>query len=407
MAELIARETYLRRLAANKDTDVVKIITGMRRSGKSSLLLLFYDYLLAEGVAPENIIIMNFESLRFGNIEDYLSLYEFVSAKIPEKGRTYLLFDEIQQVLHWEKAVESFRLDFDVDIYITGSNARMLSSEFATLLSGRYVEIEVLPLSFKEFLSFYSFEKSVSDEEKFMKYLRFGGMPVLREYNFDETGCNQVLEGIYSTVLLRDIMSRYDKVDGVTLKKIILFLCSNIGSATSPNNIAGVLVHEKDLDSPRNFAGKTVEKYISMLNSAYLFYSVGRYDIKGRQLLKTLSKNYIADIGLRNLLLGYRDAERGHILENIVYLELRRRGYRVYIGKSGENEIDFVAEKTDEKIYFQVAESIISPETRAREIRPLQTVRDNYEKIILSMDRSFITSENGIKFVNIIDWLSE
>ena len=219
MAELIARETYLRRLAANKDTDVVKIITGMRRSGKSSLLLLFYDYLLAEGVAPENIIIMNFESLRFGNIEDYLSLYEFVSAKIPEKGRTYLLFDEIQQVLHWEKAVESFRLDFDVDIYITGSNARMLSSEFATLLSGRYVEIEVLPLSFKEFLTFYSFEKSLSDEEKFMTYLRFGGMPVLREYNFDETGCNQILEGIYSTVLLRDIMSRYDKVDGVTLKK--------------------------------------------------------------------------------------------------------------------------------------------------------------------------------------------
>ena len=313
----------------------------------------------------------------------------------------------MQAVEHWEKAIESFRLDFNVDIYITGSNAYLLSTEFATLLSGRYVEIRMLPLSFKEFLDFYEFDQNVSIDEKFQKYLQFGGMPILREYRFNEKGINQALEGIYSTVVIRDIMQRNSGSDQIMLHKIMLFLCSNIGSINSPNSIGGVLSHEGDIENgkQKNIAGKTVEKYISMLNSAYIFFSVNRYDVKGKQLLKTLGKNYIVDIGFRNMLLGYRDADRGHILENIVFLELIRRDYKVYIGKVGEAEVDFIAEKPNDKIYIQVTESMQTPETRERELRPLSMISDNYEKIVLSMDRSYISSYDGIKSLNLIDWL--
>ena len=313
----------------------------------------------------------------------------------------------MQAIEHWEKAIESFRLDFDVDIYVTGSNAYLLSTEFSTLLSGRYVEIRMLPLSFKEFLSFYTFNVPTTIEEKFQKYLQFGGMPILKEYHFNEARSNQALEGIYSTVVLRDILQRNPSADQIMLQKIMLFLCSNIGSITSPSNIGNVLASEGDIQRSKgkNIAGKTVEKYITMLRNAFIFYSVGRYDIKGKQLLKTLGKNYIIDMGFRNMLLGYRDADRGHIIENIVFLELLRRDYRVYIGKIGETEIDFVAEKPDDKLYIQVTESMLSPETRERELRPLRMIQDNYEKIVLSMDRDFIKSYDGIKSLNLIDWL--
>ncbi|MCD7804543.1 MAG: ATP-binding protein [Oscillospiraceae bacterium] len=407
MSELINRPEYLEQLIENKDVDLVKIVTGIRRCGKSSLLDLFHEYLSDSGVKNENIIHMNLESLKYRNLTDYLSFYDYVSGKIPEDGKTYLIFDELQNVRHWEKAIESFRLDFDVDIYITGSNAYLLSAEFSTLLSGRYVEIRMLPLSFKEFLTFYEFEPSVSIEEKFQQYLKFGGMPILREYKFNEARSNQALEGIYSTVVLRDILQRNNQADQETLQKIMLFLCSNIGSVTSPNKIGNVLSSEGSIQSGRdkNIAGKTVEKYISMLRNAFVFYSIGRYDVKGKQLLKTLGKNYIIDIGFRNMLLGYRDADRGHIIENIVFLELLRRDYRVYIGKIGETEIDFVAEKPNDKLYIQVTESMQSPETRERELRPLRMIPDNYEKIVLSMDRSYINSYDGIKSLYLIDWL--
>ena len=232
--------------------------------------------------------------------------------------------------------------------------------------------------------------QSVTLEEKFQKYLQFGGMPILREYQFNEARSNQALEGIYSTVVLRDILQRNEGADQVMLQKIMLFLCSNIGSINSPSSIGNVLYNEGDIKG-RNVAGKTVEKYISMLRSAYIFFSVGRYDVKGKQLLKTLGKNYIIDMGFRNMLLGYRDADRGHILENI--------------GKVGETEVDFVAEKPDDKLYIQVTESMLSPETRERELRPLQMIPDNYEKIVLSMDRDFIKSYDGIKSLNLLDWL--
>ncbi len=399
MTELINRPEYLNQLIQHRDVDLVKIVTGIRRCGKSSLLDLFHQYLSDSGVPDANIIHMNLESLRYRDLTDYLAFYDFVSERIPKSGKTYLIFDELQAVEHWEKAIESFRLDFDVDVYITGSNAYLLSTEFSTLLSGRYVEIRMLPLSFKEFLVFYEFAPSVTTEEKFQRYLQFGGMPILREYQFNEARSNQALEGIYSTVVLRDILQRNNQVDQRILQKIMLFLCSNIGSITSPNNIGNVLSHEGDMQqgSRKNVAGKTVDKYISMLRSAFIFFSVGRYDVKGKQLLKTLGKNYIIDMGFRNMLLGYRDADRGHIIENIVFLELIRRDYRVYIGKVGETEIDFVAEKPDDKLYIQVTESMQSSETRERELKPLRMIPDNYEKIVLSMDRNYINSYDGIK----------
>lgn len=407
MTELINRPEYLNQLIQHRDVDLVKIVTGIRRCGKSSLLDLFHQYLSDSGVPDANIIHMNLESLRYRDLTDYLSFYDYVSERIPKSGKTYLIFDELQAVEHWEKAIESFRLDFDVDIYITGSNAYLLSTEFSTLLSGRYVEIRMLPLSFKEFLAFYEFAPSVTTEEKFQRYLQFGGMPILREYQFNEARSNQALEGIYSTVVLRDILQRNNQVDQRILQKILLFLCSNIGSITSPNNIGNVLSHEGDIQqgNRKNVAGKTVDKYISMLRSAFIFFSVGRYDVKGKQLLKTLGKNYIIDMGFRNMLLGYRDADQGHIIENIVFLELIRRDYRVYIGKVGETEIDFVAEKPDDKLYIQVTESMQSPETRDRELKPLRMIPDNYEKIVLSMDRNYINSYDGIKSLNLIDWL--
>ena len=407
MTKLINRPQYLNQLIQSKGVDLVKIVTGIRRCGKSSLLDLFHQYLLEKNVPDSHIIHMNMESLRYRNLTDYISFYDYVSKRIDGEGKTYLLFDELQAVNHWEKAIESFRLDFDVDIYITGSNAYLLSSEFSTLLSGRYMEIRMLPLSFKEFLNFYEFAVDVTMDEKFQKYLQFGGMPVLREFKFNEARSNQALEGIYSTVILRDILQRNSGADEATLQKIMLFLCSSIGSMISPNSIGKVLSNEGDIRTgkQKNIAGKTVAKYISMLCNAFVFFSVGRYDVKGKQLLKTLGKDYIIDMGFRNMLLGYRDADRGHIIENIVFLELLRRDYRVYIGKVGETEVDFIAEKPDDKVYIQVTESMQSPETRERELHPLRLIPDNYEKTVLSMDRSFIHSYDGIKVENLIDWL--
>lgn len=407
MAALINRPEYLNQLIQNKDVDLVKIITGIRRCGKSTLLDLFHEYLQEQGIPDENILHMNLESLRYRNLADYLSFYDYVSEHIAMTGKTYLIFDELQVVKHWEKAIESFRLDFDVDIYITGSNAYLLSTEFSTLLSGRYVEIRMLPLSFREFLTFYEFDFPVTVDEKFQKYLQYGGMPILREYRFNEARSNQALEGIYSTVVLRDVLQRNPQADQSMLQKIMLFLCSNIGSITSPNSIGNVLSSEGELQNGKgkNVAGKTVDKYITMLRNAFIFYSVGRYDIKGKQLLKTLGKHYIIDMGFRNMLLGYRDADRGHILENIVFLELLRRDYRVSVGKVGDAEVDFVAEKPNDKLYIQVTESMQQPKTRERELKPLRMIPDNYEKIVLSMDRNYITSYDGIKSLNLIEWL--
>ncbi|MDR1059860.1 MAG: ATP-binding protein [Clostridiales bacterium] len=410
MLERIDRPEYMKRLIEYKDKDVVKIVTGMRRCGKSTLLDLFEDHLLGSGVPKEHIIHMNMESLRFREYADHISFYEHVSGRIAAGAKNYLIFDELQAVAGWEKAIESFRLDFDVDIYITGSNAYMLSSEFSTLLSGRYVELRMMPLSFKEFLSFYEFAPDAPMDDRFQKYLQFGGMPILRQFQFNEARSFEALEGIYSTVILRDVLERNKTADQALLHKLVLFLCGNIGSIASPNNIGNVLADEGEIQrikkkAGKAVAGKTVDKYIRMLKSAFVFYSAGRYDVKGKQLLKTLEKNYIVDLGFRNMLLGFRDADRGHILENVVYLELLRRDYRVCVGKAGDAEIDFVAEKPSGKLYVQVAETIMAEPARERELRPLRAIRDNYEKLVLSMDKSYIASYDGIKTLNIIDFL--
>ncbi|WP_067139035.1 ATP-binding protein [Oceanivirga salmonicida] len=411
MQKLIKRPNYLEQLIENKDIDLVKIITGIRRCGKSTLLDLFHNYLLEMRINEENIIHINFESLKYKDIKTYIDLYDYISSKIKNSNKTYLIFDELQVVEHWEKAVESFRLDFNCDIYITGSNAYMLSSEFSTLISGRYIEIKMLPLSFKEFLDFYNFDKMISIEEKFQKYIQIGGMPVLHEFQNIENNIpriNQALEGIYSTIILKDIVQRNRQIDQVILNKIIMFVCSNIGNITSTNNIANVLSNEKELDEAKNnVANSTINKYIKMLQDTFFVYSVSRYDIKGKALLKTLEKNYIIDMGFRHLLLGYRNIDRGNILENIVFLELLRRDYNVYIGKWKQTEIDFIAEKPNEKIYIQVTESLMNENTRNRELQSLIKIEDNYEKIVLSMDRDFEKSYDGIKVINIIDWLLE
>lgn len=405
--DLINRPRYVEQLIENRDVDLVKIVTGIRRCGKSSLLELFHEYLLEHGVPESNIIHMNLESLRYRGLGTFDVFYDYVADLIPSGGKTYLIFDELQMVEHWERAIESFRLDFDVDIYITGSNAYLLSAEFSTLLAGRYTEIRMLPLSFREFLDFHLFDLGKSLEEKFQKYLQFGGMPVLREFNFNEARSVQALDAIYATVVLQDILRRNNVADQRMLEKIALFLASNIGRITSPNNIGNVLSAKDKPTSgkKKNIAGRTVEKYIDMLRNAFIFYSVGRYDVKGKQLLRTLGKNYIVDMGFRNLLLGYRDADRGHILENVVFLELLRRDYRVCIGKVGDTEVDFVAEKPGEKKYIQVTESIASQEARERELRALRLIPDNYEKMILSMDRNFINSYEGIISSYLPDWL--
>ncbi len=416
---LINRPEYLNQLIEHKDVDLVKIVTGIRRCGKSSLLDLFHEHLLNSGVNEDHIIHMNLESLKYRNITNYTELYDYISERIPadcaesnkstnasKSTKTYLIFDELQAVEHWEKAVESFRIDFNVDIYITGSNAYLLSSEFSTLLAGRYVEIRMLPLSFKEFLNFYNFPESTSTDEKFQKYLQFGGMPVLSEYKFNEPRSMQALEGIYSTVILRDVLQRNEKADQVVLQKLMTFLCSTIGSTTSPNSISKSLRAEGDIEKTTvSVASKTVSDYIRMLSNAFIIFPIQRYDIQGKELLKTLGKNYIIDLGFRNMLLGYRGADRGHIIENVVFLELIRRDYRVYIGKVGSTEVDFVAEKPNEKIYVQVTESMQSPETRERELKPLRAIKDNYEKIVISMDRDYINSYDGIKAINLTDWL--
>ncbi|MDR1622880.1 MAG: ATP-binding protein, partial [Synergistaceae bacterium] len=295
---MIDRPKYMDTLREFKDTSFIKIVTGIRRCGKSTLLKLFTRELRQLGADGEHILEMNFESMRYKDILDYPAFYDHVKTRMPKEGKTYLLFDEIQMVRNWQRAIDSFLVDFDVDIYVTGSNAYLLSSEFATLLSGRCVEIRMLPLSFREFLDFHAFEPSVSLEEKFQTYLKFGGMPAVRELGFNEQRVNDMLEGVYSTVILKDVMERNKLTDQALLRKIVMFLADNIGNVTSPNGIGKVLADEgaAGLEERRKApASRTVGSYIEMLRNAFVFYEAGRYDVKGKQLLKTMNKYYIVD----------------------------------------------------------------------------------------------------------------
>ncbi len=431
--ELKKRDFYLNKLIGFQDTEPVKVVTGIRRCGKSSLLKLMVKHLLDSGIAPEQIIEMNFESFEFKRMtaED---LYNYVKERILPNRRMYLFFDEIQRIPSWEDTVNSFRVDFDCDIYITGSNAYLLSSEYATYLSGRCVEIKMLPLSFREFTEFHNFEIKETKSalggtriyaydqhgeryelrEIFDAYMRFGGMPGIVDVGLDQEKALTLLDGIYSTVIIRDILEREKRrgqrqiTDAVLLRKLILFLADNIGSTVSVSSIGNILVNEGLLEDAtrKGIPGThTVQAYVNALMESYFFYDIKRFDIKGKEFLRTMGKYYIVDIGLRNYLLGFRNRDRGHAIENVVYFELLRRGYDVAIGKIGTAEIDFIATKADDKLYVQVTESMDSETVRERELAPLTKINDNYEKIVLSLAPGMDASYDGIKSLNLINWL--
>ncbi len=396
------RDYYLEQLLNFKDTDLIKIITGVRRCGKSSLLILLKNYLIDNGIPEKQIININFESLEYSKIKNYNDLYIYVKNKISgSKKKFYILLDEIQEVSGWEKALRSFRVDLNCDIYVTGSNAHLLSGELATFLSGRCIQIKMLPLSFKEFLDFYDFDNSWTIEDKFNEYLKFGGLPSLSNLKqITEVKANY-LRDIYDMVLKRDVIARNNIKDVGLLEKILIYISQNIGSSISSKKISDYLTSNGNPTTHN-----TIDNYLNFLENAYIIYKVSRYDIKGKQLLKTLGKYYIVDPGIRNAIIGYREDDIGHILENIVYLELIRRGYEVTIGKNDDNEIDFIATDRNDKKYYQVTKTVLEQTVLEREKKAFSIADDHFEKTILSMDKTYIkTTENGIHFQNIIDFL--
>ena len=396
---MIKRELYLKKLLSLKDQPIIKVLTGMRRAGKSTLLDLLEEAFMAAGVPKAQIIHLNFEWMALDEIRDDHQLYALLQERMRGQQTVYLLLDEIQLVEHWERAVNSLFAERRADIYLTGSNAKLLSSEIATLLAGRYALIEVYPLSFREYLMFLP-EAEREADAAFQRYLQYGGLPIVPGMPQDEDLIQTVLSGIYNTVLMKDIVQRNAVRDPDLLERIVRFLTAHVGSAVSTSKISGYLTSQGRKTSPT-----TIDNYLKMLSDAFIFYRAERYDIKGKQYLKTQEKYYIVDIGLRNALLGFHGGDYGHILENIVYLELRRRGYEVGVGKLGTLEVDFVATKPGRKVYYQVSASILDETTRARELAPLRKIPDQYEKVILTMDRTFVKDFDGIRNVNIIDFL--
>ena len=397
---MVIREKYLKRMIDAKDTEFIKVITGVRRSGKSTLLLMFKDYLVHHHVKEENIIYINFESAMYDDIKNYKDLYQYIQKRIG-KDKVYLLLDEVQNVEAWEKAINSFKVDFDIDIYITGSNAYLLSSELSTLLSGRYIEIKVYPLSFKEYLVFNQYDNQ-NIEDKFYEYLRYGGLPAITLIKNNDELVLSYLNDIYNTIVKKDIIDRNNIKDSALLENIIKYLVTNIGSPISANKISDYLNSNKIVEKSNH---QTIDNYLNMLEKSFIMYKADRTDIRSKSLLKTLGKYYISDTGIRNIILGFRNIDEGHLLENVVYLELLRRGYRVNIGKTNDYEVDFVAENPNDIKYFQVTKTLLSDEVKEREIRSLESINDNYEKIILTMDKPISRDYNGIKVMNIIEWL--
>lgn len=399
---MIYRTEYMERLKAFKDQKIIKVVTGLRRSGKSTLLEMFKDELLKEGVRTEQIQYINFELMKYDSIRDYRELYELVVKKALPDEKNYLFFDEIQQVKGWEKAINSLSLEYDADIYVTGSNAYLLSSELATLIAGRYVQIKMLPLSFKEYYGYYA-DSGKAVQDVFNRYLKYGGLPQLLALPDDEAAINSFLSSIYDTVILKDVLARNNFKDIDLLKRVFAFVCGNVGSILSSNRIATYIANEAKLD--RSFRPATVGNILEMLENAFIVYRANRYDVKGKEVLKSLEKYYVVDTGLKNTIVGYGLDNYGHSIENIVYLELIRRGYEVYVGKNETKEIDFVAVSKDEKLYIQVTQSLLDESTRERELAPFQNTNDFYQKIVITMDQNYVTNANGIKIVNLIDFL--
>lgn len=401
---MIKRVDYLNSLEKWRDEKVIKVVTGMRRCGKSTLLLQFQNRLVETGIETTQIISLNFEKLEYEDLQDYKKLYSYLKNRLISDKKNYIFLDEVQRVKHFEKVVDSLYVMDNVDIYITGSNSQMLSSELATFLSGRYVEIKMLPLSFKEFFSICD----LSIDDSFVEYMRYGGLPYVTTMEKDSDKVEMYLEGIYNTVLVKDIEDRQNRknlgmraiTDISLLKSISKYLSSVVGNMVTVKSITNYLV-----SGGRKVSPNTVSDYIEALCDSFIFYEVDRFDIVGKELLKNNKKYYIVDLGLRNYILPRKNYDLGFGLENIVYFELLRRGYRVNVGKLKDKEIDFVMRKNDELHYIQVTASMVDESTFEREMRPLREIRDNYEKTVLTLDRFSVGNYEGIKVVNIVDWL--
>ena len=394
---MIPRKQYMDKLIKMKDEKIIRVITGIRRCGKSTLLLLFQEYLKQNGVKDDQIIYINFEDLQYEHLQDYRKLNEYVITRLVEGKRTYVFLDEIQNVVEFQRTVDSLHIRENVDVYITGSNAHLLSGELATLLSGRYIEMNMLPLSFAEY---YELKGGGVKRDVFTSFYLYGAFPQAAGIADDDVRA-EYIRGIYNTVLLKDIVARKKITDVALLESLVRFLFDNIGNIVSSNKIADSLTSYGRKTNPI-----TVENYVTALIESYILYKASRYDVKGKQHLKSLEKYYVSDISLRHIVLGERDKDTGRILENIVYLELVRRGYTVKIGKVGEKEVDFVATTGDQRIYYQVAASVLDPATSEREFASLQIIKDHYPKYVLTMD-DLPSGRDGIQQKNIIDWLLE
>jgi len=399
---MISRPTYTEQLTNFINKPQIKIITGIRRSGKSTVLRLLKETLLGLGINEEQLILINFESFAFSEFTSAQKLYQYVKEKIPQNQKSYLLLDEIQEVDGWEKAVNAFLADFNTDIYITGSNSHMLSSELATYLAGRYVEIPVFTLSFREFMDFrrHYFPQEESKINPFETYLRMGGFPVIHTVNYDEETTYKVVRDIYSSVILRDTVQRYKIREVELLERVIRYAFDNIGSPFSGKNVADYFKNQQ-----RKTDINTIYNYLHALEGAFILYRVPRYDIKGKEILKTQEKFYAGDVSIVYATMGYRDRMISGILENIVFLELKRRGYRVFIGKLDNKEIDFIAEKQGWKIYIQVAYKLESKQTVDREFAPLLAVDDHHPKYVISMDNFWKDTISGVRHQYIPDFL--
>ncbi len=395
---LIQRKEYLDKLIAFRNKQLIKIITGVRRCGKSKLLEMYQNYLLQEGVDKDRIVSINFEDYDFVELNNPDKLYAYIKERLVEGKMTYVFLDEIQHVVDFPKVVDALYIKDNVDIYLTGSNAYMLSSEIATLISGRYVEIMMLPLSFKEYIA--SIGDSSDLGRKYTEYLMSSSFPYTLDLRGQPKEIKDYLDAVYNTIVVKDVANRKKITDVMMLQSIVRFLFDNIGNPLSTKKIADTMI-----SYGRKIDVKTVEKYIDALQESYVIYQAKRYNIKGKQYLKTLEKYYVVDIGMRYMLLGTRSTDVGHILENIVYLELIRRGYEVYVGKVDDLEVDFVVMTSNQIIYFQVAASVRDEETLQRELAPLQKINDHYPKFILTLDEDPEADYNGIRKINALDWL--
>lgn len=400
---MIKRELYLNQLRNFIDKPFIKVIAGLRRSGKSSILILLCDELLKMGIAEENIIYVNFESFEFSDIDKAEKLYAFVKSKITNKQRYYVLLDEIQEVKSWEKAVNSFLVDFNADIYITGSNSRLLSSELATYLAGRYVEFQITTLSFGEYLQF---KRERTNQEvsnlyrEFEFFLRMGGFPVLHTGDYSSETAYKVVFDIYSSAILRDTVQRYNIRDVELLERVVKYVFDNVGNKFSAKNVADYFKSQN-----RKIDLNTVYNYLNALEGAFIIYRIHRYDVKGKEILKTQEKYFAGDQSLLYAVMGFKDRLISGVLENIVMLELKRRGYRVFVGKLDDKEIDFIAEKSGEKVYIQVTYKMSEQSTVNREFSPLLEIKDHFPKYVVSMDETWKDNIEGVRHKHIADFL--